>query len=435
MLMYLTKEIRPIGEPLMLNFFKQGKITLCCDGGPGSSGKGGRAAHLWKYHKAPNATFANNTFMANAAHTITHNDGREIIHQCLSSITTLGNYQKQYLGPGCVFSTKEILGEIERCGIKPSQLGIHPNAVIVTQKDIDYEKGLVDFEGNPKAQRDCINLKIGSTLHGVGAARARRILRRPDVVLVKNIPELQPYLCDTQHEIMNRLQSGESGLGEIAQGYQLSLMSHFFPHVTSRNVSIAAFLDDALLPPIVAGSVILNFRTYPIRVNNNKYIRKSDGKILTWSEWQSTPEADKEMIQGDSGAGYSDQSETSWEQVSKDCGEEVFEQTSLTKLPRRVFSFSKVNLIESMIYNNTGHDMFLSINFMNYVDKNVNGKRDVKEVLTCKVRDWLNSNVFTSEFWTVCKDFDIRFSGLFIGTWKTIDDSMFISRDEILELL
>lgn len=421
----------------MLNIFKPGKITFTIDGCAGSSAKGLRAANIWKHHRSISATFAMNTFMSNAAHTIQEHNGPEYIHQCLSSITTLGKYEKQYLAPGCVFAKHEILGEIERCKeyVTEKNLGIHPNAVIVTQKDIDYEKGLVDFEGNPKAQRESSNLKIGSTLHGVGAARARRILRRPDTLLAKDIIDLRKYLCDTSSEVINRLQAGQSGLGEIAQGYQLSLMSNFYPRVTSRNVSIAAFLDDALLPIVAAGPVVLNFRTYPIRVNSNKYIRKSDGKILTWGEWQETPENNREIIQGDSGGGYPDQKETTWEQISKDCGEEIFETTSLTKLPRRCYTFSTINLLESMIHNNTGDDFYLSINFMNYVDKEVKGKRTIEEVFTAKVKSWLTKHVFTDEFWVVCKHFNIKFNGLFIGTWKTVDDSVFVDKDTLLELI
>ena len=367
--------------------------------------------------------------MENAAHSTTHRDGREEIHQCLSSITTLGNYEKQYLSPGCAFAAKTILGEIERCGVKPSQLGIHPNAVVVTQKDIDYERGTVDFEGNPKATQDSLNLKIGSTLHGVGAARARRVLRRPDCMLAKDVPELKPFICNTQEEIMARLLRGESGLMEIAQGYQLSLMSQFYPRCTSRNCSVSAALDDSLLPPSIVGPVTVNFRTHPIRVNSNKYIRKSDRKILTWDEWNSTPEADRELIKGDSGGCYSDQKELSWEEISAKAGKKIFEQTSLTKLPRRVYTFSRVNLKEALLFNNTGNDVYISINFMNYVDASVEGKDKADDVLTTNVQNWLHENVTSEELCEFYCQSKICLQGIFIGTGRTIDDSIYLPPD------
>ena len=412
-----------------MTLFKRGKITFVMDGGAGSSAKGLRAAHIWKNHREPHSTFAVNTFLSNAAHTVSHRDGREVIHQCLSSITTVGGYQKQYLSPGCAWAKSEILGEIEKCMMTPTNLGIHPNAVIVTQRDIDYEKGICDFEGNPKPVQDSLNLHIGSTLHGVGAARARRVLRRPDCMLAKDVPQLAPFLCNTQQEIMDRLLQGESSLMEVAQGYQLSLMSNFYPRTTSRNCSVSASLDDSLLPPSIVGPVVINFRTFPIRVNSNKYIRKSDHKILTWDEWNSTPESDRELIKGNSGGCYPDQEELTWEQISANANKKIFEQTSLTRLPRRVYSFSKINLREALLFNNTGHEVYISINFLNYVDASVEGKTDPKEVMTPKISEWLHNNILNDEMWEYYHTHKINLQGIFLGTGKNVEDNLLISPD------
>ena len=420
-------------NPEIPNIFKPGKITFVLDGGAGSSAKGGRGAHIWSKYRESHTKFAVNTFMENAAHTITHPDGKEVIHQCLSSVTTLPGWEKQYLSPGCVFAKETFLKELKtivgqfHMAISPCNIGIHPITSIVTPIDVGYEKGTNDFDGNPKAEQSSLNLKIGSTLHGVGSARARRVLRRPDAQIARNTPELKSYLCETHKEIMERLNNGESGLGEIAQGYQLSLFSQFYPRCTSRNCSISAFLDDSLLPPSVAGPVVVNFRTFPIRVNSNKYIRKSDKKILTWTEWQATPWTDRELIKGDSGAGYSDQKELSWEEISKNAGEEIFEQTSLTKLPRRVFSWSRENFLEAMIYNNTGDDMYVSINFLNYVDASVKGERDPEKILTPKVVAWLKENIFNKEVSDVFLKNHVNICGLFLGTWKSYEDSVYYS--------
>jgi adenylosuccinate synthase len=403
------------------------------DGGAGSSAKGLRGAHIWKYMRGE-ATFAVNTFMSNAAHTITHGDGREYVHQCLSSITTLDDYQKQYISPGCAFSEREILGEITQFKVGPSKLAIHPNAAIVTQTDLDYECGRVDFEGRPKEELGSSNLNIGSTLHGVGAARARRVLRRPDARLARDVDALRPFLCDTNIEIMSRLDSGECGLGEIAQGYQLGLFTKFWPKTTSRNCTVSAFLDDALLPPSVVGPVVINFRTFPIRVNNNKYVRKSDRKILTWDEFNTTPPSDRHIIRGDSGGFYDDQRELTWEEISDYAGEPIFECTSLTKLPRRIFTFSKQNMKEALRFNNTGDDVYISVNFMNYVDSSVKGKRTKDEVLTPRVIAWLKDYILADDVKEFCALHNINLSGIFIGTWKTIDDSVFLDRKDISSL-
>lgn len=414
-----------------MNIFKPGKLTLVLDGGAGSSAKGLRGAYIWKYLKENHSTFAVNTFLSNAAHTITHRDGKEYIHQCLSSITSLGTYEKQYLSPGCAWSKDELLNELKLCNVSPETVGINPNAIIVTDKDINYEKGLVDFEGNIQSVRDSVNLRIGSTLHGVGAARARRVLRRPDSMLAKDLPELKEYLSNTNFAIMARLNKGESGLGEIAQGYQLSLMSRFYPKVTSRNCTVSAFLDDSMLPPSIVGPVVVNFRTFPIRVNNNKYVRKSDGKILTWGEYEATPDSDKDVINGDSGAHYADQKELTWDEISAIAGEKIFECTSLTKLPRRVFTFSKSNLKESLVYNNTGDDVYISVNFMNYVDARVKDKTTKEEVLTNKVCNWIKENIWSIDLQAYYNVWGIKIGGLFIGTGRTIDDSIFLPVNEM----
>jgi len=418
--------------------FKPGKITVVLDGGAGSSAKGSRGAYVWKHFKQDHTKSAVNTFMENAAHTIIHDDGREFVHQCLSSITSLNDYEEQYLSPGCVFATRTFLNEIDKYHFNPDKIKIHPNCAIVSDTDVDYEKGLVDFDGNKKQNRDCINLKIGSTLHGVGSSRARRLLRREDAIIAKDISGLESYLINTQEKIINRLINGESILGEIAQGWQLSLYSKFWPKTTSRNCSVAAFLDDSMLPPWTVGPIILNYRSFPIRVNSNKYTNKKTGEILTWDKWQQTPEMDREIIKGDSGGCYNDQEEITWEEISKQCGEDITKDpailTSLSKLPRRVYTFSKENLFESMIYNNTGDDIYLSINFMNFVDSAVKGKRTPKEVITPKVISWLIKNIFTTEFRKMCETYKIKFSGLFLGTWKNIDDSVFLSVDNLEKL-
>ncbi len=417
----------------MTNIFKPGKITIVLDGGAGSSAKGLRGANIWKNFKAEHTEFANNTFMENAAHTITL-ENKETVHQTLSSITTLENYDIQYVSPGAVFAEKTMLDEIALCGLDAKKLMIHPNASIVTEKDVGYEKGSVDFEGNPKADMDSANLRIGSTLHGVGAARARRVLRRGDAVIAKQVQSLLPYIGNTHKAMMYRLNSGKSGLGEIAQGYQLSLFSEFYPKTTSRNCSVSAFLDDSLLPPSVVGPVVVNYRTFPIRVNNNKYVNKKTKAILTWDGFNSTDPADREIIKGDSGAYYDDQTELSWDDISARAGDKIFECTSLTKLPRRVFTFSKINLMESLMFNNTGDDVYISVNFMNYVDAAVKGKRTKEEVLTSKVIAWIKENITSSDLMRFYDMNSIKVNGLFIGTWKSIDDSVFLTRSEIFGL-
>ena len=260
-------------------------------------------------------------------------------------------------------------------------------------------------------------MKLGSTLHGVGAARARRILRRSDVLLARDIPELKPFICWTDREMMDRLDKGQAGFMEIAQGFQLGYLSQYYPKCTSRNCSVAAGLDDCGLPPSVVQDVIVNFRTYPIRVSSNKYIHAETSKVLTAEDMDAMRANSQEhlirVLKGDSGGCYPDQQEITWDAVTEASGikridptREIRERSSLTKLERRVYTFSKQNLKEAVRYNRGGGHVYVSINFINYVDMGLECTRGPinKQVrildrlattsqLTPKVVDWINTNV------------------------------------------
>jgi adenylosuccinate synthase len=247
------------------------------------------------------------------------------------------------------------------------------------------------------------------------------VLRRPEAKFARDIPELKEFLCDVPNEIMNRLEKRQSGLLEIAQGFQLSyLLPDFYPHCTSRNCTTMAGMDDAMIPVHYAGHVIINCRTYPIRINNKKYIGISGeykGKHLTWAEVQAG--IPHEVYEGNSGPGYDDQEELTWEELTKSSGSKtpIMEMTSVTRLPRRVFTFSRKNLIDAIKYNKANGNVFLSVNFMNYVDSeitNMNGNYDLSD-LPIKTQSWIDRYI---------KPYDdlIRF----IGTGPNLEDQIVV---------
>lgn len=380
--------------------FEPGKVAIVMDGGAGSSGKGKLGSFIGEH--ADNWQFCCNAFMSNAAHWVVLDDGTKYLYQTLSSVAYLKKYQKMYVCGGAVIEIEPTLREIQENGVEPSRLGIHPLAAVVQQKDIDYEAGRANFEGDPlpsMVHSDC--MKLGSTLHGVGAARARRILRRSDVRLARDVPELQPYICWTDREIVDRLVSGQSGLMEIAQGYQLSYLSVFYPKTTSRNCTVAAGLDDCGIPPVFAGKIVINFRTFPIRVNSNKYRHRTTGQLLNALDMKAMRANGEEnlieVLKGDSGGCYDDQQEITWEEVTEQSGiratdpnAEIREITSLTKLERRVYTFSNRNLQDAIKFNMTGGGTYISVNFMNYVDMAMDGARGGRDKVTEKAAQWMN---------------------------------------------
>lgn len=373
-------------------FFDEGKLTIVMDGGAGSSGKGKISSYLTE--NADNWQFACNTFGPQAGHWVKLDNGKSYFYQTLNSCAYQHEkFEKLYLGPGCIIELPALLREMEENGIPRSKIGISPIIPILSKIDSDFEQGLAGFDGAPQVGRHDGTAKSGSTAHGVGSVMARRALRRPTLTLARDVPELKDMICDVPTEICDRLEKGQRGLLEIAQGFQLSNQhSTFYPFVTSRNVTVAQGLSDMFLPPVHAGQVIINFRTFPIRINSNKYLCSDTGAHLTWADVQAGKP--HKVYEGDSGPWYPDQQELTWEALTEFAGapEKIFEMTSVTKLPRRVATFSQQNVDEAIRYNQTGYPVHISLNFLNYVDHAITGKREYAEI-TMKVKQWLLQNM------------------------------------------
>lgn len=373
-------------------FFTPGKLTTLYDMGAGSSGKAKMSSFVTD--NADNWTFACNTFAPQAGHWTRLDDGRTFFYQTLNSCAyNVDKYEKLYIGPGGMIELPALFRELEENKVPDHKLGISPMAMILEDIDSAFERGTMGFDGDDAQSGGHEGTKrFGSTCHGVGSANARRILRRPSVRLAKDIPELSKYICNVQDEITTRLDRGEAGLLELAQGFQLSLLhSTFYPHVTSRQVTVAQGFSDMFLAPKYMGQTIGNLRTFPIRINSNKYI-SLDGKYLIQDEIDAgTPHT---IYKGDSGPWYPDQKELTWDEVTKYSGSPVKlrEITSVTKLARRVASFSKINVLDALRYNDTGHEQHLAINFANYVDHSMSELTTAPEI-TIKFWNWLHENL------------------------------------------
>ncbi len=113
--------------------------------------------------------------------------------------------------------------------------------------------------------------RIGSTAKGVGRARERRIARTAEVI--GDQPEVVMWLGaevgDTQHIIIDALDSHQGVMVEAAQGQLLSLYSGgHYPFATSSESGPTSAFADVGLPLRYARDVrsIGVFRTFPIRV-------------------------------------------------------------------------------------------------------------------------------------------------------------------------
>jgi adenylosuccinate synthase len=179
------------------------------------------------------------------------------------------------IGPGAVLDVSVLLTEIADCQVEAGRLWIDPQAMIIEQHDVRAETVLA--------------ADIGSTGRGGGAAAARRIMGRSDkavdtpVHLARDVPELRPFIRPATEVLAYA--AHQAILLEGTQGTALSLFHGDYPHVTSRDTTVAGCLAEAGIPPARVRKVILVCRTYPIRVGDGP--AGSSGPMqqpITWDE-------------------------------------------------------------------------------------------------------------------------------------------------------
>lgn len=299
----------------------------------GSTGKGLLAGFLANHNKPDVVVTA---WGPNAGHTYIDANGREYIHRMLANGVVSPNLETVLIGPNSVLDMDCLLREVISCKdlLKDKEIIIHPAAVVVTQEHREIEAR---------------NIKIGSTMKGTGAAVISRIERDPDHnptaekcvsrYFLNSLSKMGIGVAVSSDIYRERLRTARVMQIEGAQGYSLSMYHGFYPYTTSRDVTPAQVMADCAVPLSIRPKVYGTLRTYPIRVANRF---AKDGTQI-----------------GTSGPCYRDQVELDW----ADIGVEP-ELTTVTKLPRRVFSFSMEQTREAIFQ--CAPDM-LFLNFANYL--------------------------------------------------------------------
>jgi len=321
------------------------KATLICDLQFGSGGKGLIAGYLAERDKPDTIITA---WSANAGHSYIDASGRKFVHTMLGNGVVSPNLRRVLIGPGSQLNLENLMAEAMDCVdlLHGAEVIIHPNACVIQDRHIEEESGPMT--------------KIGSTKKGCGAALIEKIRRNPDSKITAGHFEHAisimardagvPVRVGTAEEYELAIEEADKIQVEGAQGYSLGINAGFYPYVTSRECTPAQIASDTLLPLAMIGKVVGVMRTYPIRVAN-RY--DDDGNIVGWS-----------------GPCYRDQRELSFEQL----GQEV-EFTTVTKLPRRIFSFSGEQCYRAM---RTVRPDEILLNFANYGDAiTVEGKMEV----------------------------------------------------------
>ncbi|TDE13194.1 MULTISPECIES: adenylosuccinate synthetase [Dyadobacter] len=224
-------------------------VDVIIGGQFGSEGKGQIAAHI-----APEYDCLMRVGGPNAGHTVFQKPNNHVFHLLPSGSYRAPN-AKILIGPGAVLSLPKILEEIRVFEIEKERLIIDENAIIISQTDIDFETKVKD--------------KISSTGQGVGAATASNIISRllgESSHKAKNFKELLPYIGSTSRELENLYKQNKKILLEGTQGSGLSLHHGLYPHVTSRDTSVAGCLSEAGISARRVRKIIMVTRTYPIRV-------------------------------------------------------------------------------------------------------------------------------------------------------------------------
>lgn len=225
-------------------------VDVLVGGQYGSEGKGNIVGHI-----APEYDLLVRVGGPNAGHQVFGDPIEKYYH--LPSGTQRAGSAQLLLGAGAVLNVEKLQREIIEHGVDADRLRIDRNAVVITDADIRLESVVLK--------------KISSTGQGVGAATARKILRRtPDETrrarLASDIPALTPYLCDAQEILEKAYVNGSRILLEGTQGTSLSMHHGPYPFVTSRDTTVAGCLADAGIAPGRVRRVIMVCRTYPIRV-------------------------------------------------------------------------------------------------------------------------------------------------------------------------
>lgn len=318
------------------------QINVIVDLQFGSTGKGLLAGYLAETTKPDTVITA---WAANAGHTYINAEGRKFVHTMLANGVVSPNLQRIMIGVGSIIDPVNLLNEIGQCSDLISdhvKIYVHRNAAVIDQRHRDEENVHLGA-----------NTKIGSTKKGCGAAQIHRIRRDPDDLntfgalaeagtnqaINDLIDKCGIKVVNTDEWLWVLVQADVVQI-EGAQGYSLSMYHGMYPYTTSRDVTTAQVLADCGIPyymtPIV--KVYGTARTFPIRVANRF---DDDGKQV-----------------GYSGDCYPDQEEITFE----DLGQST-ELTTVTKLPRRIFTFSTTQIQEAALMCGV-HVLFM--NFVNY---------------------------------------------------------------------
>lgn len=311
----------------------------------GSEGKGKVSAFITKQE---NIDICVRCGGPNSGHSFVDESGQTIVVRQLS--TGFVNPRTRLLIPaGAQIDPLVLRQEIETLRIPAERIGIDRNAFIIEEKDREEERRLHLRE------------RLSSTLCGVGAAQARRVLRGEDARLAKDVTQEHPWIgkciTDVSDEVNTAIDHEKKVLIEGTQGFGLSLYhSEHYPKTTSRDTTAAGFLSEVGVSPRLVTEIVVVFRTFPIRVAGD----------------QAGPMKD----------------EITWEQLQRESGypHPIEEWTTVTRKLRRVARFDWELARRAIALNRPTR---LAANGLDYIDYK-NRERELHKNLTAVAQDFVS---------------------------------------------
>ncbi len=222
-------------------------LDILVGGFYGDEGKGKIASYL---ALKDNPAIAVRTGGTNAGHTVVF-DGKTFKLRTLPGAfvnkkTTLA------ISPGALIRREILFKEIEETNTK-NRVIIDPHTAVITDQEAKEEENDQFLSG-----------QVGSTKQGVGAAEAKRALRK--LKLAESYPELSKYLANVPEMVVDALEKGKKVIAEGTQGHMISLYHGTYPYVTSRNTTSSGVLSEVGVGPRYVENVIVIFKSFITRV-------------------------------------------------------------------------------------------------------------------------------------------------------------------------
>ncbi len=294
-------------------------VTVIIGGQFGGEGKG-KVAYFSS--KETNASIVARVGGPNSGHTVINEQGLPIILRHLPTAALLPDI-KCILGAGSCIDPDILFEEISLTGLSRDRLLIDPNAMVISAHERQEE------------EKSTLRKSIGSTLSGTGAAVHRRINRESKVRLAENDNRLKQFIRPVTPYLRDKLEEGKRVIIEGTQGFGLSLLhSKYYPYVTSRDTTAAAFVSEVGLSPLDIDDIVLVIRAFPIRVGGNS------GPLPNEIDWNIVTEESKN-------------------------NKSILEYTSVTKTVRRVARFNPDVVRQAIIVN---QPTCIVLNHLDYID-------------------------------------------------------------------